>query len=47
VTLNIARSAKRVYENLPFLRSTPSERQQLFEDDTTPIKSHRLQPSVS
>ena len=39
VTLNFASSAKRLYENLPFLRSTPSERQQLFEHDTTPTRS--------
>ena len=46
VTLTFASSAKRLYENLPFLRSTPSERQQLFEHDTTPIKVTGLQPSV-
>jgi hypothetical protein len=34
VILDYASSAKRLYENLPFLRSTPSERQQLFERDT-------------
>jgi hypothetical protein len=34
VILDFASSAKRRYENLPFLRSTPSERQQLFERDT-------------
>ena len=33
VTLDFANSAKRLYENLPFLRSTPSERQQLFEHE--------------
>jgi hypothetical protein len=33
VTLNFADSAERLYENLPFLRSTPSERQDLFEPD--------------
>jgi hypothetical protein len=31
VTLDFATSAKRLYENLPFLRSTPAERQRLFE----------------
>ena len=33
---NFTRSAKRVYENLPFLAPSPSEGQQLFERDTTP-----------
>jgi hypothetical protein len=47
VSLNFATSAKRLYENLPFLRSTPSERQQLFERDTTPAKVTGLHPSVS
>jgi hypothetical protein len=47
VSLNFATSAKRLYENLPFLRSTPSERQQLFERDTTPPKVTGLHPSVS
>ena len=47
VTLNFASSAKRLYENLPFLRSTPSERQQLFERDTTPPQVTGLHPSVS
>ena len=31
VSLDFATSAKSLYENLPFLRSTPSERQRLFE----------------
>jgi hypothetical protein len=30
-TLNFAASAESLYENLPFLRSTPTERRQLFE----------------
>jgi hypothetical protein len=47
VTVSFASSANRLYENLPFLRSTPFERQQLFEHSTTPIKAAALQPSVS
>ena len=47
VTLNFATSAKRLYENLPFLRSTPSERQQLFEHDRTPSRVTGQYPSVS
>jgi hypothetical protein len=47
VTLNFANTAKHLYENLPFLRSTPSERQQLFEHSTTPIEATGLQPSAS
>jgi hypothetical protein len=43
VTVSFASSAKRLYENLPFLRSTPLERQQLFEHGTTPIKATALQ----
>ena len=31
VTLDFATSANDLYQNLPFLRSTPAERQQLFE----------------
>ena len=31
VTLDFATSANGLYQNLPFLRSTPAERQQLFE----------------
>jgi hypothetical protein len=31
VTLDFSTSVKRLYENLPFLRSTPHERQRLFE----------------
>jgi hypothetical protein len=46
VTLNFATSARRLYENLPFLRSTPSERQQLFERDATPPRVSG-RPSVS
>ena len=47
VTLDFANSAKHLYENLPFLRSTPSEREQLFERDTTPPKVTGLHPSMS
>jgi hypothetical protein len=47
VSFNFATSAKRLYENLPFLRSTPSEREQLFERDTPPPKVTGLQPSMS
>jgi N-acyl amino acid synthase FeeM len=39
VTLNFATSVKRLYEKFPFLRSAPSERQQLFEHDTRPSRS--------
>jgi hypothetical protein len=47
VSLNFATSAKRLYENLPFLRSTPSERQQLFARDATPPMASRPHTSVS
>jgi hypothetical protein len=47
VTLNFATSAERLYKNLPFLRSTPSERQQLFEHDRTPSRATGQYPSVS
>ena len=47
VTLNFATSAERLYENLPFLRSTPSERQQLFEHERTPSRVTGQHPSVS
>jgi hypothetical protein len=47
ITLNFAHSAKCLYENLPFLHSTPSERQQLFEHSTTPIKATGLESVVS
>ena len=47
VTLNFATSAERLYKNLPFLRSTPSERQQLFEHDRTPSRVTGQHPSVS
>jgi hypothetical protein len=47
VILNFASSAKCLYENLPFLRSTPSERQQLFERDTMPSKIIGLHPLLS
>ena len=46
VTLNFANSAERLYENLPFLRSTPSERQALFEPHTTPFEAAGLRPSA-
>ena len=46
VTLNFATSAERLYENLPFLRSTPSERQQLFEHDRTPSRVTEQHPSA-
>jgi hypothetical protein len=47
VTLNFAASAGRIYENLPFLRSTWSERQQLFVPEATPSRAAALNPSVS
>ena len=47
VSLNFATSAKRLYENLPFLRSTPSERERLFERDTPPPKVTGLHHSMS
>ena len=47
VTLNFATSAERLYEKLPFLRSTPSERQQLFEHEGTPLRVTGQHPSVS
>jgi hypothetical protein len=46
VTLNFANSAERLYENLPFLRSTPSERQDLFEPDKTAVAAPGLCPSA-
>lgn len=45
VSLNFATSAKRLYENLPFLRSTSSERERLFERDTPP-RGTGLHPSM-
>ena len=47
VILDFASSAKHLYEDLPFLRSTPSEREQLFERDTPPPKVTGLHPSMS
>jgi len=47
VTLNFATSVERLYENLPFLRSTPSERQQLFKHDSTPSRVAGQHPPVS
>ena len=46
VIIDFARSANHLYENLPFLRSTPSERQQMFEFDTPPSRSTGQHPSV-
>jgi hypothetical protein len=45
--LDFASSAKRLYKNLPFLRSTPSERVEMFERDTMPPKITKLRPSPS
>jgi hypothetical protein len=39
IALDFANSAKRLYENLPFLRSTPSERYALFEHDRIPSRT--------
>ena len=47
VTLDFAASVGRLYENLPFLRSTRSERQQLFAPEATPSRAAALNPSVS
>jgi hypothetical protein len=44
VTLDFAASAARIYENLPFLRSTRSERQQLFVPRGDAIEGRRAQP---
>lgn len=46
VTLDFAASAARIYQNLPFLRSTWSERQQLFVPEATPSRAAALNPSV-
>jgi N-acyl amino acid synthase FeeM len=46
VTLDFAASAARIYENLPFLRSTRSERQQLFAPEAMPSRVAALNPSV-
>jgi hypothetical protein len=45
-TLDFVTSAKRLYENLPFLRSTPFERQRLFEHDTPVSQAFELRPSA-
>jgi hypothetical protein len=45
--LDFASSAKRLYGNLPFLCSTPTEREQLFEGETPPPKVTGLHPSMS
>jgi hypothetical protein len=47
ITLDFANSAKRVYENLQFLRSTPYERQQLFEGDRDLSMATGKRPSIS
>jgi len=47
ITLNFAQSAKRLYENLPFLRSTPYEGQQLFERDGNLSMATAQRPSIS
>ena len=47
VTLDFATSAKRLYKTLSFLRSTPCERQQLFDPDPTPLRTTGQYPSVS
>jgi hypothetical protein len=47
VILDFTSSAKRLYENLPLLRSTPSERQRLFERATMPPKIIGLHPLFS
>ena len=47
VTLNFATSANRLYDDLPFLRSTPSERRQLFEHGRRPLRETERHPPVS
>jgi len=47
VILDFASSAKRLYENLPLLRSKPSEQQELFECATMPPKIIGLHPLFS
>jgi hypothetical protein len=47
ITLNFPHSAERLYENLPFLRSTPHERQQLFEGDGNLSRVTGQRPSIS
>jgi hypothetical protein len=41
VTLDFAVSARRLHQNLPFLRSTGAERRQLFGPETTAARSRR------
>lgn len=41
VTLDFAASARRSYQNLPFLRSIGSERRQLFGPETTALRGPR------
>jgi hypothetical protein len=47
VILDFSSSANRLYENLPFLRSTPSQREQMFERDTMPPTAAGLHPPLS
>jgi hypothetical protein len=47
VTLNFATSARRLCEKLPFLRSTSSERQQIFDGDRTSSNGAALHSSIS
>jgi len=47
VSLDFANSAKHVYKNLPFLCSTPHERQQLFEGDGNLSRATGRRPSIS
>jgi hypothetical protein len=47
ITLNFLTSAERLYKDLPFLRSTASERQHLFEKEANPSKATSCRPSTS
>jgi len=47
ITLNFLASAERLYKDLPFLRSTVSERQNLFEKEAIPSKARSNKPSAS
>jgi hypothetical protein len=42
VTLDLAASAERFYEKLPYLRSTPSERAHLFDSDVSSAEAKHL-----
>jgi hypothetical protein len=44
VSLDFAASARRLYENIPFLRSTRAERQQLFAPEVTPSRATTPSP---